>query len=50
MRIAVMGAGGIGGDLGGRLAAIGEDVAFVTRGAHLEALRRDESAPGEPVR
>ena len=41
MRIAVMGAGGIGGYLGGRLAAVGEDVAFVARGAHLEALRRD---------
>jgi 2-dehydropantoate 2-reductase len=41
MRIAVMGTGGIGGYLGGRLAAAGEDVAFVARGAHLEALRRD---------
>jgi ketopantoate reductase len=41
MRIAVMGAGGIGGYLGGRLAAAGEDVAFVARGAHLKALRRD---------
>ncbi len=27
--------------LGGRLAAVGEDVAFVARSAHLEALRRD---------
>jgi 2-dehydropantoate 2-reductase len=41
MRIAVMGTGGIGGYLGGRLAAAGEDVAFLARGAHLEALRRD---------
>jgi len=41
MRIAVMGAGGIGGYLGGRLAAVGEDVTFVARGAHLEALRQN---------
>ena len=41
MRIAVMGAGGIGGYLGGWLAAVREDVAFVARGAHLEALRCD---------
>ncbi|WP_114947848.1 ketopantoate reductase family protein [Microvirga calopogonii] len=41
MRIAVMGAGGIGGYLGGRLAAVGEEVAFVARGAHLEALRQN---------
>jgi 2-dehydropantoate 2-reductase len=41
MRIAVMGSGGIGGYVGGQLAAAGEDVAFIARGAHLEALRRD---------
>jgi 2-dehydropantoate 2-reductase len=41
MRIAVMGAGGIGGYLGARLAAVGEDVSFVARNAHLEALRHD---------
>lgn len=40
MRIAVMGAGGMGGWLGARLAASGSDVAFIARGAHLEALRR----------
>ncbi|MET9835258.1 2-dehydropantoate 2-reductase [Streptomyces sp. NPDC006385] len=34
-----MGAGGIGGYFGGRLAAAGEDVHFVARGAHLDALR-----------
>ncbi len=39
MRIAVIGAGGIGGYFGGRLAAVGEDVVFVVRGKHLEALR-----------
>ncbi len=41
MRIAVMGAGGIGGYLGAKLARGGHDVALIARGAHLEALRRD---------
>jgi 2-dehydropantoate 2-reductase len=39
MRIAVVGAGGTGGYFGGLLARAGEDVTFVARGAHLEALR-----------
>ncbi len=38
-RFAVMGAGGVGGYFGGRLAAAGADVAFVARGAHLAAMR-----------
>ena len=37
----MMGSGGVGGFFGGRLARVGEDVAFVARGAHLEAMRRD---------
>ena len=41
MKILVMGTGGIGGYYGGRLAAAGQDVTFVARGAHLEAMRRD---------
>jgi 2-dehydropantoate 2-reductase len=41
MKILVMGTGGIGGYFGGRLAAAGQDVTFVARGAHLEAIRRD---------
>jgi 2-dehydropantoate 2-reductase len=41
LKIAVFGAGGVGGYFGGRLAEAGEHVAFVARGAHLEALRRD---------
>ena len=41
MKIAVMGAGALGCYFGGRLAAAGEQVGFVARGAHLEALRRD---------
>jgi 2-dehydropantoate 2-reductase len=39
MRIAVMGSGGTGGYFGGLLARAGEEVIFVARGAHLEALR-----------
>ena len=39
MRIAIMGAGGVGGFLGGKLAFGGRDVVFVARGNHLEALR-----------
>jgi 2-dehydropantoate 2-reductase len=40
MRIAVMGTGGVGGYFGGRLAAAGQDVAFIARGDHLAALRQ----------
>lgn len=39
MKIAVVGAGAIGGYLGGWLAASGEDVTFIARGANLEAIR-----------
>lgn len=39
MRIAVVGAGGVGGYFGARLAAGGDEVTFVARGAHLEAIR-----------
>jgi 2-dehydropantoate 2-reductase len=39
MRIAVMGSGGVGGYVGARLAAAGQDVTFVARGAHLAAIR-----------
>ena len=39
MTIAVVGAGGVGGYFGARLAAAGADVAFVARGAHLDAMR-----------
>ena len=40
MRIAVIGAGGIGGYYGAKLALASNDVAFVARGAHLDAIRR----------
>jgi 2-dehydropantoate 2-reductase len=39
MRIAIVGAGGVGGYFGGRLAQAGGDVVFLARGAHLDALR-----------
>lgn len=41
MRIAVVGAGGIGGYVGARLIQAGGDVSFIARGAHLEAMLRD---------
>jgi 2-dehydropantoate 2-reductase len=39
MRIAVVGAGGTGGYFGGLLARAGQDVTFIARGTHLEAMR-----------
>lgn len=39
MRIAVIGAGGVGGYFGGRLAASGCEVVFVQRGPHLAAMK-----------
>lgn len=39
MRIAVIGAGAIGGFYGAALSAAGQDVSFIARGATLEALR-----------
>ena len=37
MRIAVIGAGGVGGGFGAALAKAGADVTFIARGAHLAA-------------
>jgi 2-dehydropantoate 2-reductase len=39
MRIAVFGTGAVGGYFGGRLAQAGEEVIFIARGEHLQALR-----------
>jgi 2-dehydropantoate 2-reductase len=53
MRIAVIGAGGIGGIYGAALAKAGAQVTFVARGAHLAAMRenglRVEGDRGETV-
>ena len=40
MKIAIIGAGAIGGYVGVKLALAGEDVTFIARGANLEAIRR----------
>jgi len=53
MKWIVMGAGGVGGYFGGRLAQAGEEVWFVARGDHLAALQRGglrvESVAGDFV-
>src|SRR3981189_3663741 len=41
MRIAVVGAGGVGGGFGAALAKAGAEVTFIARGAHLAAMKRD---------
>ncbi|MBV8823562.1 MAG: 2-dehydropantoate 2-reductase [Bradyrhizobiaceae bacterium] len=41
MRIAVIGAGGVGGAFGAALAKGGADVTFLARGAHLKAMREN---------
>jgi 2-dehydropantoate 2-reductase len=50
MRVAVFGTGGAGGYFGARLAQAGEDVIFIARGPHLQAIRehglRLETATG----
>lgn len=53
MRIAVLGAGGVGGYFGGLLARAGEEVIFMARGPHLAAIQADglrvESVHGDFV-
>jgi 2-dehydropantoate 2-reductase len=41
MKIAIIGAGAIGGYVGVKLALAGEDVTFIVRGANLEAIRNN---------
>src|SRR5262245_2210019 len=41
MKVAVMGAGGIGSYLGAMLARAGLDVTLICRGKHLEAIRKN---------
>ena len=53
MRIVVIGAGGIGGWLGARLASTGQQVGFLVHGGTLEALRSEgltllDGSGGEP--
>lgn len=52
MRIAIVGAGGVGGYYGSLLQRSEQDVVFIARGAHLEAMRsrglRVESVLGPP--
>ena len=52
MRIAIFGTGGAGGYFGAHLARSGEDVVFVARGEHLQAIRTQGlrlEAPGGEV-
>jgi 2-dehydropantoate 2-reductase len=53
MRIAVFGTGGTGGYFGAQLARAGEDVIFIARGKHLQAIQaqglRVETSGGEIV-
>ena len=39
MRIAIMGAGAVGGYYGAKLKKAGKDVVFIARGPQLEALK-----------
>ncbi|MFA9392446.1 MAG: ketopantoate reductase family protein [Prolixibacteraceae bacterium] len=41
MKIVVIGTGGVGGYFGGRLALAGNDVTFVARGQHLDAIQQN---------
>src|SRR5215210_9067652 len=49
MRVAIMGSGGVGAYVGGRLQAAGEHVAFIARGSHLAALQNDGLRIESPV-
>ena len=39
MRFAILGSGAVGGYFGAKLAKAGQDVTFIARGAHLDAIR-----------
>jgi 2-dehydropantoate 2-reductase len=41
MHITIFGTGGVGGFFGAKLAQAGEDVVFIARGAHLEAIQKN---------
>jgi 2-dehydropantoate 2-reductase len=53
MRFAILGSGAVGGYFGAKLAKAGQEVSFVARGAHLEAIRREGlvvETPGGEIR
>ena len=39
MRFAILGSGAVGGYFGAKLAKSGQEVTFIARGAHLDAIR-----------
>ncbi|MGH9176154.1 MAG: ketopantoate reductase family protein, partial [Vicinamibacterales bacterium] len=41
MKFAIVGSGAVGGYFGAKLARNGQDVTFIARGAHLDAINRD---------
>lgn len=41
MKIVIFGTGGVGGYFGGRLAQAGQNVTFIARGPHLQAIQKD---------
>ncbi|HVZ42617.1 MAG TPA: 2-dehydropantoate 2-reductase [Ramlibacter sp.] len=49
MKISVIGAGGVGGYFGARLAKAGHDVQFLARGRHLQAMRENGLRIESPV-
>ena len=49
MRIAIMGAGAVGGYFGGLLALHGMDVTFIARGEHLRAMQKNDQKPETPT-
>lgn len=49
MRIAAIGAGGVGGYFGARLQQAGHDVAFIARGRHLAAIRENGLTVQSPL-
>ncbi len=49
MKFAILGSGAVGGYFGARLARAGQEVTFIARGAHLEAIRRQGLAVRSPA-
>jgi len=41
MKIYIIGSGGVGGFLGGKLALSGNDVTFLARGSHFKAIKEN---------